>query len=574
MLRVRETHAVHLSCVGIAFVHQSQAFVRAILFLFVVLLTSCTDPETPTLLVHGGTIITMEDARPEVEAMAVQNGRIVAVGTFEEVAKAYPDAERYDVQGQTVLPGIIDSHVHAHELGHDRRKANLMGAETVDAMIERLQTRYPDPTPGTWLVGAGWDEGVWGSLGYPDRAALDAAFPDNPVALESLHGFAGFYNAAALTRAGVDDATPEPVGGSILRRDDGTPTGVMLMLGQRLINQHIPPETLEQTKEAIAEGLRTLAAAGVTSVHEAGIGPQRLAAFQALAEAGELPIRVYGMLDGNNAILMDEWFAQGPQVDPDDWFTVRSIKVFYDGSLGSRTALLAAPYADEPNTARATERITPEAVAALAERAAATGFQMAVHAIGDEGNNRVLDLYDAALTAHPELDHRWRIEHAQVVLPDFYERAASARYIASMQPSHAVGDSKWAEDRVGPRRIQHAYAWRTMLNAGVPLIFNSDLPGEPWEPMQTLYFGVTRQTLDGTPSGGWYPEQATTPEETLHAMTLASAHAAFQDASLGSLAVGKWADFIVVDANPLSTPPADLADISVTATWVAGERVE
>lgn len=536
------------------------------------LLVGCAAPDAePALLITGGPIITLDpDLRPDVEAVVVVGDRVEAVGSARLLAEDFPHAERYDLAGRTLLPGFVDAHTHVFEFGYDQRKADLTGATTVAAMVERLQTRYPDPAPGQWLIGAGWDEGVWASQGYPDRAALDAAFPDHPVALESLHGFAGFYNAQALATAGVTAETPDPEGGTILRRPDGTPTGVLLTLAQRLVDQHIPPPSDAEIQEAILAGLTTMAAAGVTSVHEAGMPPARAAAFQALADAGRLPVRVYGLLDGNDAPLVDAWLARGPQIDPAAWFTVRGFKVFYDGSLGSRTALLHAPYHDAPDAARPTERISPERVGWLAEQAAERGFQLAVHAIGDAANTRVLDRFEAALATHPNLDHRWRIEHAQVVRPAFYERAAQLGVIASMQPSHAVGDSKWAEDRLGPDRIQHAYAWRTLLDAGVPLVFNSDLPGEPWTPLETLYFAVTRQTLDGTPPAGWYPEQALTVEEALHAITYMGAFSAFQEDQLGSITVGKLADFVELGQDPRTVAPEQLAQVPVVQTWVGG----
>ena len=233
---------------------------------------------------------------------------------------------------------------------------------------------------------------------------------------------------------------------------------------------------------------------------------------------------------------------------------------------------MAGPYSDKPDAARPTERIAPAAVGSLADRAAEFGFQMAVHAIGDEGNNRTLNIYEAA-TDGKDIDHRWRVEHAQVVLPDFYERMANLGAIASMQSSHAVGDSAWAEDRVGAERIQHAYAWQRILNAGGTLMINSDLPGEPWTPMETLYFAITRKHLEGNEKVGWYADQALSTQQALEAMTIANAYGAFQEKMLGSLEPGKWADFVILDKNPLAVDPDQLKDIKILETWVAGEKV-
>ncbi len=515
-------------------------------------------------------IITMDANNPRAAFMAIDGSDIVAVGGGD-VAADYPKAELLDMSGQTILPGFIDSHVHVRELGMDRIKANLVGVENVKDIVARLQARFPNPKPGVWLIGQGWDEGAFATRGYPDRAALDAAFPDNPVALESLHGFGGFYNGTALEIAGVSAETLDPEVGDILRREDSSPTGVMLTLAQDLVDQHIPKPDQAKLQEAILAGLTEMAHAGVTSIHEAGMTTADVMAFRHLADRGELPIRVYGLLDGNDKALMETWFSYGIMDDPDDWMDIRGIKVFYDGSLGSRTALLAEPYSDAPDAARPTERISPDDLQTLANRAAETGYQMAVHAIGDEGNNRTLNIYEQALQDNTKA--RWRIEHAQVVLPDYYDRAAKLGVLSSMQSSHAVGDSAWAEDRVGPDRIKHAYAWQTILESGGALMLNSDLPGEPWTPMETLYFAVTRQKLDGTPANGWYADQALSVEEALKAMTITNAYGAFQDGTIGSLETGKRADFVVLDQDPHKVTPSALKDIKVNMTWVNGQPV-
>lgn len=527
-----------------------------------------------SILFYGGDILTLSDEDHRPEAILIDGNIILKTGSLLALTKESPDARRVNLAGKTLMPGIIDSHVHVRELGMDAIKANLVGVKNVEQIVERLKARYPNPPRGEWLIGQGWDEGMFASIGYPDRAALDKAFPDNPIKLESLHGFAGFYNGAALKIADIDEDTPEPEVGNILRRENGAPTGVMLTLAQDLINRHVPAPSIAQLENAIAAGLKEMAKAGVTSIHEAGMTPEDVSAFKSLAAKNALPIRVYGMLDGNDKSLMQDWFAQGPLDDPQDFLDIRGVKVFYDGSLGSRTALMAQPYSDEPDKARPTERITPEAVLSLGERSAKYGFQMAVHAIGDEGNNRTLSLYEKALATQAVHDHRWRIEHAQVVLPDFYQRQAKLGVLASMQSSHAVGDSKWAEDRVGPERIKHAYAWQTILKNGGRLLMNSDLPGEPWEPMKTLYFAVNRKALDAPEAReGWYIDQALSVTEALKAMTIENAYGAFQEHKLGSLESGKWADFIILDRNPQEIAGHNLKDIKVLETWVAGQKL-
>ena len=533
-------------------------------------LVGCDAPTSEDVIIIRSNILTQNPDHPVARTMIIKDGRIVAIGDDVSIT-GVDTAQMINLTDKTILPGFIDSHVHVRELGMDRIKANLVGVTTADEIVDRLQTRFPNPNPGVWLIGQGWDEGAFASLGYPDRAALDAAFPDNPVALESLHGFGGFYNGKALEIAGITSATKDPEVGDILRRPDGTPTGVMLTLAQDLVDQHIPKPSQAKLEEAIVAGLTEMSRAGVTSIHEAGMTSEDVTAFQSLAARDELPIRVYGLLDGNDSDLMSDWFAGGIENDPNDWLDIRGIKVFYDGSLGSRTALMAAPYSDKPDAARPTERISPDALQVLADQAVAKGYQMAVHAIGDEGNNRTLGIYEAALKE--QTDARWRIEHAQVVLPDYYDRAAKLGVLSSVQSSHAVGDSAWAEDRVGPDRIKYAYAWQTILGSGGKLMLNSDLPGEPWTPMETLYFAVNRKKLDSSPVDGWYSNQALSVQEALKAMTITNAYGAFQDADMGSLEVGKRADFVVLDKDPTQVEPSTLKDIRVKATWVDGKPV-
>ncbi|WP_226388794.1 amidohydrolase [Penaeicola halotolerans] len=526
--------------------------------------------QPPVTILANAEIWQGADLAPQQLDIAIQSGKIIAIE--KNLAETYPAATIIDHTGQAILPGFIDSHAHIHEFGQQALKANLVGAETVAEMVARMQAFFPNPTPGEWLIGQGWDEGKWAGKGYPDRQLLDEAFPDNPVRLQSLHGFAGFYNAKALEIAGINADTKDPEVGRIIRRADGSPTGVMETLAQQMVNQHIPVESLEQTKEAILAGLHKMKAAGVTMVHEAGMNPQVVQAYLELDEAGLLPIRVFGMLDGNNQTLMEEWFAKGPRVGSDRMFHVKGIKVFYDGSLGSRTALLFAPYSDNPRAAKMTERIAIADIQKLAVQAAEKGFQMAVHTIGDAGNDRILILYEQVL-GEDAPNHRWRLEHAQIVRPDFYQKAAKGQYYVSMQSSHAVGDSPWAEDRLGAERIQHAYAWRNMLNANVPVILNSDLPGEPWTPIETLYFGVTRMRLDETPTGGWYPEQAFTLTEALEAMTTVPAKASFMEDQVGKIAVGYQADLVILDQAPWSLPAVELKNLQVKKVYLAGNPI-
>ncbi|EDM76299.1 putative lipoprotein [Plesiocystis pacifica SIR-1] len=559
---------------------------------------------------NPGGIVTLDPRAPRVEAMAVAGGKIVATGSAADIQGNYFGAPVIRLPGAVVLPGIIDSHTHARQLGMDALRVDVSECETVACMVERLVAE-PAPTGDRWLVGQGWDEGAWANGGYPDRAELDAAFPETPVVLYSRHGFATLANGAALERAAIGARTPNPAGGTILRDPEGRATGVLLAGAQALVRDRVPPPDLAQREAAITAALWRLAAAGVTTIHEAGVGQEDLRAFVSLAErdfdtlqglSGDLitdpatlsiqldpsapgdidwglPIRVYTLLDGNDPQLVAEALERGPIVDPRDRLVARGFKVFYDGSLGSRTALLAQPYADDPhNQAHPAERISPRAIEDLAEGALERGFQLAVHSIGDAANATVLDIYQRVLERHGGAsahDHRWRLEHAQVMHERDFQRTARLGVIASMQPSHAVGDSAWAEQRLGPTRVRRAYAWRRFLDADAHLIFSSDLPGEPWTPVETLYFAVNRTRLPTDPGYDpgalpFYGDQAVSLDEALTAMTLEGAFAGFAEGRLGALVPGAWADFIVLDADPWVLRPKQLADLEVLGTYVAG----
>jgi len=556
-----------------AIIQKSLTTFILLLMITTALIAAETKPKDESLIVYGGNILTMDPSNPTTKAMLISNGIIQAVGTMDNLLIISPSSKMYNLQGKTIIPGFIDSHVHVHQLGAEQIKANLVGADSVKEMVTRLRSFYPNPTIGQWLIGQGWDEGKWASKGYPDRALLDEAFPNNPIYLQSLHGFASFYNNRALEIARINELTADPKVGQILKRANGQPTGVFLTLARDLVNKHIPEASVEERKRAIIAGLNLMASAGVTTVHEAGIGKKNLQAFLELKEADQLPIRVYGFLDGNDETLMKKMFKEGPILDPEHQLTIRGIKIYYDGSLGSRTALLRKPYSDEPSKANMTERITPERVASLADRAIKHKFQLAVHAIGDEANDRVLNIFTKAINGDKNIDHRWRIEHAQVVLPNYYQRVVEMGVISSMQSSHAVGDSGWAEDRLGKKRIQRAYAWQNILETGGRLIINSDLPGEPWRPEQTLHFAVTRQNLNDQPPAGWYPKQRLSIMTALKAMTSEPAYAAFQEDVLGSLKVGMLADFVILDKDLRNIPESKIKQLNVLSTWLNGKKI-
>lgn len=514
---------------------------------------------------------------PDAQALAIRGDRIVAVGSVADMASHVgPQTRVVDLAGATVIPGLIESHGHYNELGEQADRVDVSAAVTVEDMAVLLTERLAAAAPGEWVLGAGWDEGAWAD-NLPTEGAISAISPANPVVLLGRRGFGLLANRRALDAAGISSETPSPSGGEIVRTPGGEPTGVLLNRARSLILEVIPAASLAQKKRMLSHGLTAMAEGGYVAAHHAGVYADYMPAYESLAAEDALPIRVEVMVAARpeNQALVEEWIARGPTPPDDRFLWVRGVKAYYDGSLGSRGAKLLADYSDQPGHrgVSGNEYGFPEA---LVSRAIHAGFQVGVHAIGDAGNRAVLDYYEQALadTPHPEIAHR--IEHAQIIHPDDFVRFGALGIVASMEPGHAVEDSSWAEDRVGPERILGGYAWRSLRRAGAGLIFNSDLAGTDHDIFYGLHCAVTRTDRDGNPPGGWYAEQAVTAEEALRAYTVWPARASGKSAWTGTLAPGKWADVTVLSLDPLSVgsrAPRELLGGRVLMTLVAGRVV-
>lgn len=503
------------------------------------------------------------------------DGRIVFVGTTADVQSHIGSATRViDVGGAVVLPGLVDSHAHIQELGRDEVQVNLVGVQTEEEAIARVVVRATDFAPGEWIIGWGWDEGAWANR-YPTQSLLSERFPDNPVVLRSLHGFAVWTNSLALVEAGIDRNTPDPDGGRILRDNSGDPTGVLIDRATTLVTSAIPETSDEQMKEFVLAGLETMARDGYVAVHQAGADTQIMRAFEELEVEGRLPVRVYAMISLRDEPLCRRWIERGPKID-DSMLTARSVKAYYDAALGSRGARLLDDYTDRPGHrgVSGSDYGFDQELAAEMMRA---GFQIGIHAIGDAGNRETLAFLESVIRANPETRAlRHRVEHAQVVHSDDFARFAPAGLIAAMQPPHCVEDKTWAEARLGPDRVKGAYAWRTLRRAGVPLTFSADLAGSDHDIFYGLHAAITRRDKERQPPGGWYPEEAMTAEEALRGYTSWSAFAAGWEDRTGVLKPGMWADMTVIDLDPLSvgeTEPGRLLDGRVLSTIVAGTVV-
>jgi len=513
---------------------------------------------------------------PDAEAVAIRNGRILFVGTAED-AEAYrgADTEVLDLGGATVLPGLVDSHTHVVELGALLARVNLVDVATEEEAVDLVAERAAQLPEGTWIVGAGWDEGAWADR-YPDMELISERVPNHPVYMRSLHGFAGWGNRMAFELAGITADTEAPVGGEIRKDAQGRPTGLLLNRAVPLLDDAIPAPTHEQLQEQILAGLDEMARSGFVAIHEAGAPTETMAAFEALEAEGRLPVRVYSMLSARDTSVLALWEARGPDRDRDSMLRTRSVKAFYDGALGSRGARLLEDYSDTPgHRGLAGEGYGFDA--AWMRRMMAAGFQVAIHAIGDAGNRESLDFIESVYQEVPGASgNRNRIEHAQVVHPDDFERFAELDLVASMEPAHAVEDMPWAEERVGPDRIRGAYAWRTLRRVGAAMTFNSDLPGSDWSVFYGMHAAMTRRNKAREPAGGWYPTQALTAEETVRAYTQGAAFVAFTEDDTGIIEPGRWADITVMDIDPFtleSEDPGRILDGEIVATIVEGRVV-
>jgi hypothetical protein len=521
----------------------------------------------PDTVFHHGVVYTVDGGFSVAEAIAVREGRIQRVGSSGEILKlAGPNTKTFDLNGKTVVPGLIDSHGHLLGLGESLQNLDLVGTESLDKIVALVSDRVADASSGEWITGRGWDQNDWVDARMPVHETLSACSPDNPVVLRRIGGHAALVNAAALAIAGIDHETPDPPGGKIMRDATGEATGVLIDTAQGLVGKHVPSATKEQTREAVQLAIDHCLSLGLTSVHDAGIPPSLVDQYKSMIDGNEFNLRVYAMLSGLS--------AQDPLVGYGDGrLTVRCIKVVGDGALGSRGAALLESYSDDPgNTGLLIVdegRMTELTVAALR-----SGFQVATHAIGDRANHITLNAFESAMKTVPEAsDPRLRIEHAQIIALDDLPRFAALGVIPSMQATHATSDLPWAPKRLGDDRIRGSYAWRKLMDTGARIANGSDFPVENANPMWGIYAAVTRQDHDGMPEDAWQPEERMTREEALRSFTIDAAYAAFEEDEKGSIESGKFADFVVLDRDIMKVPPSSILTTNVEMTVLGGDVV-
>ncbi len=515
------------------------------------------------LVIIAGSIYTMDPLRPLADGVAIVGDHILAVGGDAEIRKYIgPKTRVIDLAGRALVPGLVDGHCHLYGLGKSMEELSLRGVTSANEVGAKVAEAARGRSPGEWIEGRGWDQNLWTPADFPDHAILDAVAPQNPVALRRIDGHALWANHAALAHAGITRTTPDPPGGRIVHDAAGEPTGVLVDNAMALVEKQIPAVSAEVRKRRILAAAEVAIAAGLTGVHEMGIGDETIAAYRELAAAGKLKLRVYAFLDGTDPAMVDQLATRRPERDVDgrSHFVVGGIKLFADGALGSRGAALLAPYSDDPSQSGLVLESQDHLDHAAAE-ALRTGWQLAVHAIGDRANRMVLDAIERA---HVPADRRFRIEHAQIVSPADIARFGKLGVIASMQPSHATSDMPWAEARLGHERLRGAYAWRSMLAAGARLAFGSDFPIEDVPVIAGIYAAVTRTDAAEKPEGGWLPEQILTLTEALHAYTVGPAYASFEEGHHGTIAPGYMADLTVFDHDLVVGPTLLTTRIDLT----------
>ena len=556
---------------------------------------SCSLPKMKVdLVLTNGNFCTLDSRMPNAEAVAVNEGRIIAIGTGAEIAVRFVGENAIDLHGAFVLPGLTDGHGHVSELGFSLTTLDLRNTNSPDEVAKLVQEAATKSVAGGWIRGRGWNQELWREKSFPNHDVLDKAALDNYVFLVRIDGHAIWVNKKVMELAGITRTTKDPPGGRIIRDKIGNPTGVFLDAAINLITSVIPPPSDAEIENSILLAVDTCARYGLTEVHDAGIDGQTLRVYKKLADEGKLRLRFYVMYLGTDSTL-PAILKHGPLINYKNFFTMRSVKVYMDGALGSRGAALVQPYSDDPGNYGLTE-MSEKDLENLTIASLSNGFQVCTHAIGDRANDIVLDAYEKAMKVAGVYDPRLRIEHAQVLLKGDISRFKKLGVIPSMQPTHCPSDMYWAEARLGPERIKYAYAWRSLLHDEDIIVGGSDFPVESPDPRLGIYAAVTRQDLNGLPrnfedaekyfdltpdavedssdfDGGFFSHQRMTLDEAIKSFTAWPAYGAFQENEKGTISVGKYADFTIFKKDFRNIPVREIPDDEILGTIVGGKLV-
>jgi predicted amidohydrolase YtcJ len=523
------------------------------------------------VLLTNARVYTLDAAGTIADTLVVREGRIVFVGRLADVNPGVGEAV-HDLAGRAVLPGLVDAHGHLMHLARGRLSFDARGVDSEEEIARRLGERAAGRPAGEWITGRSWDQNLWPDRAFPSKASLDRTVPDHPVALVRIDGHATWANSAALAAAGIDRHTPDPPGGIVARDGAGEPTGLLVDTAQSLLQAAVPRPSDDQFDRAVRECIDDCLATGLTGIHEMGAELYALASYRRLLERGQFPFRNYVAVARRSESTWSYYRARGPErLGEDGRLTIGAVKLMADGALGSRGAALHDSYCDDPgNTGLVL--LPGDEIEAVTLEAAARGFQVCVHAIGDRANRLVLDAFERALTRQPRRDHRLRVEHAQLLADQDIPRFRRLGVLPSMQATHCTSDMAWAEERLGPERLRGAYAWRSLLATGVVIAGGSDFPVESPNPFYGIHAAVTRRPRTGD-DPHWQPEQRMTRDEAVRSFTAWNAYASRQEADLGTLEPGKRADLIALSEDVFTCPDDRIAEIRPVLTMVGGDIV-
>lgn len=560
------------------------------IFALMFLISSCTlqKAKNADIIFKGGTIYTVDENNPNVEAVAILDDKIIFVGSAEDAIRLQGSkTEIIDLKNNVMIPGFIDAHGHFMGMGYTKMILDLTKAESFEDIIIIVDKAVKKAKPGEWIIGRGWHQDKWSGNkedfldGFPKHEKLSEISKENPVFLRHASGHGAIANSKALELAGISknsipDLSKNLEGGQIMTDNAGYPTGILNENAMVLVNIIMPSDKdKEQMTKIMDLAIEECHKNGITGFHDAGVGQDAIDLYMEYKKAGKLKVRIHAMLR-NESTLLENWFAKGPVIDSvDHLLNVRSVKLVIDGALGNRGAWLLEDYTDKPGW-RGLETTPTEQVKKITEKCLINGFQLCIHAIGDRGNKVVLDKYEEAFNKFPDktINHRFRIEHAQHLALDDIPRFAKLEVIASMQSIHMSSDRPWAIDRLGERRIKEgAYVWQKLLESGAVIINGTDVPVEPVDPLACFYAAVSRKTLKGTPEDGYEPDQKMTREQALKSYTLAAAYGSFEENVKGSIEVGKLADFAILDKDIMTIPEDDILKTRVLMTVFDGKIV-
>lgn len=545
------------------------------------LLLSCSEPDKADLIITNGNIYTGDLNDSKVESVVVKDGKILFAGNASE-AKNF-EGRKIDLKGKTMTPGLIEGHAHIMGVGYNLLNVDLREAKSYDEVVEMVQERAKNTPKGQWILGRGWHQDKWDvqpesmMKGFPTHDLLSEKVPDHPVWLKHASGHAALGNAKAMEMAAIDGSSPQPDGGEIFKGLNNQPTGLFNETAQGLVSRIVPQNSLETDRQALQLALQECFKNGIVGFHTAGASGKEIELFKEFAEKDQLKMRLYVMLNGRDSALLEEYFLKGREENLfDDRLTVRAVKLYADGALGSRGAWLLEEYEDASGVHG--HNVMPmDEIEAITEQAYRAGFQVCIHAIGDRANREVLDIYERTFKLYPESapkEPRFRIEHAQHFHPDDIPRFAEMGVIPAMQAIHMSSDRPWAIDRLGKDRIEWgAYMWQDLLQSGAKIVNGTDAPVEPIAQLPSFYASVSRRTLKGTPQGGYEPSQKMTRAQALRSFTLDAAYGAFLEKETGSIEVGKWADFTILDKDIMTIDEDEILNTTVEMTIIAGEVV-